>query len=179
VTARSFAGAVASYGYNRLLGHVPSHAVRSLYLRAWLGGLGQGTGVQMGCRFLNGRKVFLGQRNVVNFGCLFDGRRYRITTGSDVSIGPEAAILTLAHDPQSPDFADEGGDVVIGDRVWIACRAIILPGVRIGEGAVVAAGAVVTRDVQPFQIVAGSPARPVGERSRELRYRLSFAPLLT
>jgi maltose O-acetyltransferase len=178
MTARSFAGAVAAYGYNRLLGHVPSHALRSMYLRAWLGGLGRGTSVQMGCRFLNGRKVFLGERNVVNFGCLFDGRRYRITTGSDVSIGPEAAILTLAHDPQSPDFADEGGDVVIGDRAWIAYRAIVLPGIRIGEGAVVAAGAVVTRDVEPFQIVAGVPARPVAERRRDLSYRLSFFPFL-
>lgn len=178
MTARLIAGSMLAYGYNHLVGHVPSHLLRALYLRAWLGGIGSGTSIQMGCRFLNGRKVFLGERNVVNFGCLFDGRRYRIQTGSDVSIGPEATILTLSHDPQSPDFADEGADVVIGDRAWIAHRAIVLPGVRIGEGAVVAAGAVVTRDVEPYQIVAGSPAKPVGERSRDLRYRLSFAPLL-
>jgi len=179
MTARVLGGAVLAYGYNQLTGHVPSHALRALYLRAWLGGFGSGTAVQMGCRFLNGRKVFLGERNVVNFGCLFDGRRYRIVTGADVSIGPEASILTLAHDPQSRDFADLGGDIVIGDRVWIAYRAIVLPGLRIGEGAVVAAGAVVTRDVEPYQIVAGAPARPVGERSRDLEYRLSFAPILT
>jgi maltose O-acetyltransferase len=48
----------------------------------------------MGCRFLNGRKVFLGERNVVNFGCLFDGRRFRIETGDDVSIGRDAAITS-------------------------------------------------------------------------------------
>ena len=179
MTARVVAGGLLAYGYNKLLGHVPLHVLRWLYLRAWLGGLGAGTTVQMGCRFLNGRKVFLGERNVVNFGCLFDGRRYRIITGADVSIGPEASILTLAHDPQSPDFADRGGDVVVGDRVWIAYRAIVLPGVRIGEGAVVAAGAVVTRDVEPYQIVAGVPAMPVGERTRDLQYRLSFAPTLT
>ena len=172
------AGSVLAYGYNEWLGSFPSHAVRMAYLRAWLGGVGRGTSVQMGCRFLNGRKVFLGARNVVNFGCLFDGRRYRITTGSDVSIGPEAAILTLGHDPQSPGFEDRGGDVTIGDKVWIAYRAIVLPGVRIAEGAVVAAGAVVTRDVEPYQIVAGSPARPVGERNRRLEYSLSFVPLL-
>ena len=132
----------------------------------------------MGCRFLQGRKVHLGERNVVNFGCLFDGRRYEIRTGSDVSIGPEAAILTLGHDPQSADFADAGGDVIIGDRVWIAFRAIILPGVKIGEGAVVAAGAVVTRDVEPFTIVAGSPARKIGMRERGLRYELNCNPPL-
>jgi acetyltransferase-like isoleucine patch superfamily enzyme len=122
------------------------------------------TGVQMGCRFLNGRKVFLGERNVINFGCLLDGRKFQIRTGSNVSIGPEATILTLGHDPRSPVFADQGGDVVIGDRVWIGYRALVLPEVTIGEGAVVGAGAVVTKNVEPFAIVVGNPARKVGVR---------------
>jgi maltose O-acetyltransferase len=130
----------------------------------------------MGCRFLNGRKVYLGERNVINFGCLLDGRKYKIQTGSDVSIGPEASILSLGHDPQSTDFADRGGDVLIGDHVWIGYRAIILPGVKIGEGAVVGAGAVVTNDVNPFSIVAGNPARKIGERNKELNYRLNYEP---
>jgi len=176
---RVFAGGLAAFSYNELIGRVPMKTLRRLYLRAWLGKLGAGTQVQMGCRFLNGRKVHLGKRNVINFGCMFDGRKFHIRTGDDVSIGPEAAILTLAHDPQSADFADRGGDVSIGDRVWIAYRAIILPGVRIGEGAVVAAGAVVTQDVPPYEIVAGVPARSVGKRNREIRYQLQFAPFLS
>lgn len=135
--------------------------------------------MQLGCRFLNGRKVHLGPGNVINFGTLIDGRGYRVRTGADVSIGPEAAILTLGHDPQSGDFADRGGDVLIGDRAWIAYRAIVLPGVVIGEGAVVAAGAVVTRDVAPYAIVAGNPARQVGSRRQELGYALDFRPWLT
>ena len=178
MNARLLAGSLASSAYSLCIGRVPSRHVRMAFLRAWLGRVGAGTSVQMGCRFLNGRKVHLGERNVVNFGCVFDGRRYEIRTGSDVSIGPEAAILTLGHDPQSPDFADSGGDVVIGDRVWIAYRAIILPGVKIGDGAVVAAGAVVTRDVEPFTIVAGSPAKKLGDRTRDLRYQLRFDPPL-
>lgn len=178
MNARLLAGSLASCAYNQCIGRVPSRHLRMAFLHAWLGGLGAGTSVQMGCRFLHGRKVHLGERNVVNFGCLFDGRRYEIRTGSDVSIGPEAAILTLGHDPQSADFADAGGDVIIGDRVWIAYRAIILPGVKIGDGAVVAAGAVVTRDVEPFTIVAGSPARKIGMRGRGLRYELDCNPPL-
>jgi len=138
--------------------------------------MGSKTGVQMGCRFLNGRKVHLGERNVINFGCLMDGRKYQIRTGSDVSIGPEASILTLGHDPQSPDFSDRGGDVVIGDRVWIGYRAIILPGVTIGEGAVIGAAAVVTKDVTPFSIMAGNPARKIGERNQDLAYQLIYDP---
>jgi maltose O-acetyltransferase len=176
MTLRVFAGSLLAYFYNGLIGRLPSHGLREFYLRRYLGAYGSGTSVQMGCSFLNGRKVVLGRRNVVNFGCLFDGRRFAISTGSDVSIGPEAAILTLGHDPQSPDFADRGGDVVIGDRAWICFRAIILPGVSIGEGAVVAAGAVVTRNVEPYTVVAGSPAKPVGTRTKNLRYRCDFAP---
>ena len=178
MTMRSFAGSLAAFGYNSGFGRIPSRTLRYGYLKAWLGGYGQGTSVQMGNRFLNGRKVFLGERNVINWGCVLDGRKFAIRTGSDVSIGPEATILTLGHDPQSPDFADLGGDVTIGNHVWIACRALILPGVRIGEGAVVAAGAVVTRDVEPYTIVAGVPARKVGERNRDLRYKLDYHPFL-
>jgi maltose O-acetyltransferase len=132
----------------------------------------------MGCRFLNGRKVHLGDRNVINFGCLFDGRHYQIKTGNDVSIGPEASILTLGHDPQSAEFADRGGDVIIGDRVWIAYRAIILPGVTLGDGVVVGAGAVVSRSIDPYCIVAGNPARVIGERSQDLTYELNYFPWL-
>jgi len=62
--------------------------------------------------------------------------------------------------------------------VWIGYRAIILPGIIIGDGAVVGAGAVVTRDVAPYTIVAGSPAVKIGDRNRDLSYRLDFKPWL-
>ncbi|PWU09039.1 MAG: acetyltransferase [Verrucomicrobia bacterium] len=172
------AGQVIAYAYNYWVGHVPVRSLRHLFLRAWLGGFGKGTGVQLGCRFLNGRKIFLGQRNVVNFGCLLDGREFPIRIGSDVSIGPEAAILTLGHDTQSENFDDRGGEVIIGDHAWICYRAIILPGVTIGQGAVVGAGAVVSRDVPPFKIVAGAPAREIGTRRLDLKYELEYAPFL-
>ncbi len=178
MNARLLAGGILAFGYNKLAGRVPSRVFRWMYLQAYLGSLGPGTGVQMGCQFLNGRKVFLGARNVINFGCLLDGRRYAIRTGGDVSIGPEASILTLGHDPQSPAFDLRGGEVSIGDRVWIGYRAVILPGAAIGEGAVVGSCAVVSKDVPPFAIVAGNPARIIGERNRDLTYRLDYRPFL-
>jgi maltose O-acetyltransferase len=178
MTIKYFAGSLVSFLYNGLVGKIPSRTVRGLFLRLYLGALGKGSGVQMNCRVWNGRKIFLGERNVINFGCVLDGRKFKIKTGKDVSIGPEASILTLSHDTQSPDFADQGGDVTIGDHVWIAYRAIILPGVNIGDGAVVAAGAVVTKDVAPYTIVAGIPARCVGKRSASLTYQLSHFPFL-
>ena len=173
---RVLAGGVLAFFYNRFLGAIPIRTLRKSYLKVWLGSLGFGTSIQMECRFLNGRKVHLGERNVINFGCLFDGRKFHIRTGHDVSIGPEASILTLGHDPQSPSFADRGGDVMIGNHVWIGYRAIILPGVTIGDGAVVGAGAVVAKDVEPYAIVAGNPACKIGERNRDLTYRLHFDP---
>jgi len=179
MSARVLAGSVIAWLYNGLVGRLPSRTLRHAYLRGWLRQFGRGTGVQLGCRFLNGRKISLGANTVINFGTLVDGRRYRVEIGANVSIGPEAAILTLGHDPQSADFADRGGDVHIGDRVWIAYRAIVLPGVTIGEGAVIGAGAVVTRDVEPYAIVAGNPARQVGTRSHDLDYRLDYRPWLS
>src|ERR1700761_5116755 len=116
---RVLVGGLAAYFYNHCVGRMPSRLLRRIYLRNWLGNFGKGTGVQMGCSFLNGRKVHLGERNVINFGCVLDGRKFQIRTGRDVSIGPNASILTLGHDPQSTEFADRGGDVIIGDMVWI------------------------------------------------------------
>lgn len=179
MNTRILAGGICAYLHNEWVNSIPSRTLRSLYLRQWLGGIGKASSIQMRCRFLNGRKVFFGERNVINFGCLFDGRKFEIRTGSDVSIGPDASILSLGHDPQSKCFADKGGPVLIGDRAWIGYRAIILPGVSVGEGAVVAAGAVVSKDVEPFTIVAGTPAKVIGTRERDLEYSLSYAPWLS
>ena len=179
MTGRALAGSVAAYLYNAWIGRAPSRRLRRLFLSRWLARYGKDTGVQMGCRFLNGRKVTLSDRCVVNFGTLIDGRRFPVHVGEDASLGPEAAILTLGHDPNSPDFADKGGPVTIGPRVWIGFRATVMPGVDVGEGAVVAAGAVVTADVPPYTVVAGVPARPVGKRNAALEYRLDYRPWFT
>ena len=63
----------------------------------------------------------------------------------------------------------------IGRHAWVASHAIVLPGVTIGEGAVVAAGAVVTKDVEPYLMVGGNPARPIRKRTRDLTYHLGYA----
>jgi acetyltransferase-like isoleucine patch superfamily enzyme len=164
--------------YNDGISHLPSRRLRLLVLRPWLKSIGTGAGVQLHCRFLRGPGIVLGDRCVINHGCLLDGRHFPVYIGRDVSIGPEATILTLGHDPRSADFADRGGPVVVGDRAWIGYRAIVLPGVNIGEGAVVGAGAVVSRDVPAYTIVAGNPARPIGLRPTSLNYQLNYRPFL-
>ena len=74
------------------------------------------------------------------------------------------------HDPL---FLEALAPIVVGDYAWLGSKAMVLPGVKIGKGAVVAAGAIVTKDVSPFTVVGGIPARPIGERPRHLRYELN------
>jgi len=119
-----------------------------------------------------GSQISIGPRSIVGLWATLDGR-CGITIGEDVNISSEVALWTMQHDPQSPLFEAEGAPIRIENRAWLSFRSVVLPGVLIGEGAVVAAGAVVTRDVAPYTIVGGVPAVPIGERSRDLRYRFT------
>ncbi|HAW51217.1 MAG TPA: acyltransferase [Flavobacteriales bacterium] len=125
--------------------------------------------------FITGQNIEIGNNVVVNRKVYLDGR-IGITIKNNISISPEVYIVSMEHDPNDPMFATRGGVVTIDDNVWIGARAMILPGVHIGEGAVVAASAVVTKDVEPYQIVAGVPARPIGNRSRRVDYRCTYFP---
>lgn len=82
-----------------------------------------------------------------------------LTLGACVCINDGVKILTASHDVMDPQWRTVAKPIVIEDHVWIATNALILPGVTLGRGAVVAAGAVVVKDVPPLGIVAGNPAR--------------------
>nr|WP_284507171.1 acyltransferase [Caballeronia sp. ATUFL_M2_KS44] len=128
----------------------------------------------MGC-FVTGYHISIGDNTVINRYTYLDGR-VPLTIGNNVNVSHYTLIQTLTHDPQNPDFVCLCKPVVIEDHAWIGARAIICPGVRIGEGAVVGAGAVVTRDVEPYTIVGGNPARFIKERSRDLHYKSRYFP---
>ena len=113
---------------------------------------------------------------MVNRYTYLDGRA-PLRIGDNVNISHYTLIQTLTHDPQSPDFVSLEKPVIIEHYVWIGARALICPGVTIGEGAVVAAGAVVTRNVEPYFIVGGNPATFIRQRSHNLRYRTRYFPL--
>lgn len=164
---------------NHIIMNIPSRTLRRISLNYYLGSMKSGCCIQRGVRFLNGRKVHLGSRVILNWGTILDGRHYSIIINDNVSIGPCATVLTLGHDPHSLDFANKGGPVTIGKRAWVAYGALILPGIEIGEGAVVGAGAVVSRDVAPYTIVAGNPAREIGKRPKALTYELDYHPWLS
>ena len=120
--------------------------------------------------------VAIGSGSIVNGECWLDGRQ-GITIGSHVSISIGCKLLTLSHDPQDPNFNTLGAPIVVEDYAWLGAFSMILPGVRVGRGAIVGAGSIVTRDVADWTIVAGNPARVVGQRQSEVDYRLAHAPL--
>lgn len=108
-----------------------------------------------------GKPVVIGERCFIQQCCTFFGRG-GIEIGNDVFIGPKVNLITINHDPD-PDnrSATYGRKIVIEDKVWIGINSTILPGVRIGYGAIVGAGSVVTKDVEPMTVVAGNPARVI------------------
>ena len=107
---------------------------------------------------------------MINFGCYLDNRR-GITIGNNVGIAHNTKIYTLGHDLNDPQFKTKGTAVTIKDNVFIFSNALIMPGVTIGEGAIVLAGSVVTKDIEPWTIVGGNPAKKIRERSREIDYK--------
>ena len=115
----------------------------------------------------------MGNHSVVNQKCRIDTRS-GVEIGDNVGIAAEACILTADHDPQAPDCGGRVAPVRIEDYVVVGTRAMILRGVTIGRGAVVAAGAIVTRNVAPFSIVAGTPARQIGVRNENLNYEINY-----
>ena len=118
----------------------------------------------------------MGEGSVINQDCRLDNRG-GISLGQHVSISAGVCLLTADHDPKAPDFATRERPVRLEDYVFVGTRALILPGVTIRRGAVVAAGAVVTKDVPELTIVAGNPARPIGERHPALRYTTEYSRL--
>lgn len=97
---------------------------------------------------------------------LLDGRK-GLTIGKGTVIAYEAIIWTLNHDYNDTYFCAKGAPVNIGEHCWICSRSIILPGITIGDGAVVASGAVVTKDVSPYTVVGGIPAKVIGHREEK------------
>jgi len=159
----------------RLTGYLPTSLLRVACYRALFGmKIGKGARIEGGCLILGGpRRITIGERSVINRGVVLDGR-FPLSIGANVSISIQSVILTLEHDLQAADFRAIGAPVTIGDRVFIGTRAIVLPGVTIGEGAAVAAGAVVTRDVEPHVMVGGVPAKPIGTRPNHLTYTTGY-----
>jgi acetyltransferase-like isoleucine patch superfamily enzyme len=153
-------------------GYIPSHRIRKVVYRLFGLKTGRYVRIHFGLELRAPRSCQIGEGTVVGYKVILDARG-GLKIGRHVNFSSEAAIWTGQHNFRSSDFAYECAPVVIGDRAWIGFRSIILSGVTIGEGAVVAAGAIVTKDVPPYTLVAGIPAKKVADRPAHLNYELN------
>jgi len=160
-------GGLQWYFINYVLSYFPSKHIRYLGLKIC------GMQLAKNVRFYNGFHIRSPRKIKIDDGCsigpnvLLDGR-HGLKIGKNCTIAYDAIIWTLSHDYNDSHFCGKGGSVDIGSYAWICSRSIILPGISVGEGAVVASGAIVTKDVKPYSIVAGIPAKQIGMREKKV-----------
>jgi acetyltransferase-like isoleucine patch superfamily enzyme len=160
-----------------LLGYVPLHLFRLILFKLAGVKIGQGSRIHIGARFFQPKNVSIGQGSIIGDHVTLDGRA-KLSIGSHVDIASQVLIYNAQHDIHSPHFDPIEKEVIIKDYCFIGPRAIILPGVTINQGSIVAAGAVVTKNVDQNTIVAGVPAKPIGVRKiSSFSYRLGRARL--
>jgi maltose O-acetyltransferase len=115
------------------------------------------------------KQIKIGSRTSINRDCKLIASHYYkdvfIEIGDNVAIGPEVTFFAAGHDYRHIDLPDTADSIKICDNVWIGGRSVILQGVTVGEGAVIAAGSVVTKNVEPYTIVGGNPAKYIKDRT--------------
>ena len=160
-----------------LTGHIPSHLFRNFIYSLCGIKIGQGSTIHMWARYYNPRNIHIGSDTIIGDHAFLDGRD-KLIIGSHVDIASEVRIYNSEHDVNSDDFHAINAPVEICDYVFIGPRVTIMPGVKLGKGAIIAGGAVVTKDVSEFTVVGGVPAKVIGERNnKDLHYRLGRARL--
>ena len=161
----------------RWVGHIPLHFLRRFFYRLAGMKIGKGSSIHMWANFFEPKNIEIGEDTIIGDHVFLDGRD-DLKIGDHVDIASQVLIYNSEHDINSPTFSASYGKVVIGDYVFIGPRAIILPGVRVGKGAVIGAGAVVTKNVPKYAIVGGVPAKIIGDRvNKRLNYKLGRARL--
>lgn len=158
------------------LGHIPCHAYRNFILRhVYKMKIAKTAVLYGGFEIRSPWKIEIGEGSIIGDEAKLDGRN-GIIIGKNVNFSTGVWIWTEQHDLNDPYFASnqEGGTVVIADRAWISSRTTLLPGIQVGEGCVLAAGATAVKNLEPaFTVWGGVPAKCIGERKAELRYEFS------
>lgn len=142
---------------------------RKYYLRLFGIKIGKNSYIHRACKFFHIGKFSIGNNSTINFGCYLDNRR-GIYIGNNVGIAHNTKIYTLGHNLSDPEFKTIGHPVRIKDNAFIFSNAIVMPGVTIGEGAIVLPGAIVTKHVDPWTVVGGNPAKKIKDRNRDINY---------
>lgn len=147
----------------RLVGLIPLHFVRKIFYLLSGINLHWDSTIHLGANFFKPSNITIGHDTIIGDHCFLDGRA-PLTIGNHVGIASQVLIYNDEHNINSPEYDNSFGPVTIGDYVFIGPRAIILPNINIGKGAVVAAGAVVTKNIPDFEIWGGVPAQKISTR---------------
>ena len=167
----SFYWLYTDYFYNHVVFHIPFWIVRRFFYRLRGGRFGKGSQIDMRVTMMGIGSLKIGNHCHINRDCLIDARG-GIIIHDNVSISHRVVVMTGSHDYKKPDFPFVSSKMEIEDYVWIGVNATIVGNVQIGKGAVVCAGAVVTKNVEPYAVVAGIPAVKIMERPRDLQYTI-------
>jgi len=125
-----------------------------------------GNSLNVNDNFKAGNNVIIGPNNVFLI-------RGGIVIGDNVNISGFSYFISQYHNINDPYGHTKLSKIIIEDNVWIATNSTILPGVKLGKGSVVAAGSVVTKNVTPYSVVAGNPAKEIKKRSKLIKYKLN------
>lgn len=167
------------YTINRL-GKFPSQKYRLFILKhIYLMELSENVVIYHGFHIRAPWNIKVGKGTIIGENAFLDGRN-GLLIGDNVNISTGVYIFTEQHDINNPFFesAESGGQVIIGNRAWLSSRTTVLPKVRVGEGAVLASGGLAAKDLEPYGLYGGIPAKKIGERNRDLRYEFNgeFVP---
>lgn len=157
---------VAFLNYSKELFFYP---FRNLYLLVFGIKVPFSSSIHRRCKFFHVGKFKMGKHSVVNSDCYLDNRR-GITIGDNTAVAHNTKIYTLGHNIESPLFETKGAPVVIGNNCFIFSNVLIMPGITIGDGAVVLPGSVVTKSVEPYTVVGGNPAKFIKKRDEKIEY---------
>ena len=168
--------ALALFG-NAFVNKLPSRHLRRWFYRMMGAKLGEKTFPCRRVEVLLPKGLKLGSRVAVGWFAELDARG-GITVGDDTNISSHVKLITGSHDVDDPEFTADFRPIHIGSHCWLGTGAMVLGGVSVGDGAVVAAGAVVTKDVPPYEVWGGVPARMIRKRPENMTYTLGKTPPL-
>lgn len=159
------------YITNHIVSHIPFWIIRKMYLLLCGAKIKSHSQIDMNVTFMDPNRLCVGHNTHINRQCLIDARG-ELSIGNNVSISLRSAIITGSHNHKSSEFEFIRTKITIDDFVWMGFQTTVVGNVHIGKGAVICAGSVVTKDVEPWSIMAGVPARKIGERPRNLKYSI-------